>query len=551
VPNEPQLSVAAIRPALLAGQPNTVDVLVRVLAPDTPATGLPERPCLNLAIVIDRSGSMAGQPLHEAKLCARFMIDNLKKSDRAGVVAYDDSVTVVVSSEKLSDKERFRAAIARLREGGSTNLHGGWLQGASEAADNLEPGVTGHVLLLSDGNANRGVTDVSEIASQCGQLAEKGVTTSTYGLGFHFNEQLMLEMARGGRGTAYYSETAESLIDRFREEFSLLASLCARDVRLRLVPAPGVRAEILNSYERNDRGEWRLPDLAYEGEVWAAVRLYIDKTLIPATGEAFPVIQARASYRDLEGTEHALAECWLSLPSVTTEQFQSVPEDLPMLRRVREAEAALLQETASRAAKDNNWVEVDRALSEARRLAAGNPWLSDIVYHLETLAAQRDQVAFSKEAMYSRMALGERQRAKSEFLAGFSDAAVPAYLRRKVRQGAKGHHGPSGASETYRLEIFDNHPVALIDGKRVLPDTGSPFSVGDGSRLRIAGQDFSFAEEMGVTPEKLSRWMNTDINALLGTDVLSQFSIELDWWSGELTFKLGGPDAPGGNASPC
>jgi Ca-activated chloride channel family protein len=61
------LSMVAARPALLAGNDNTVDVLIRVQAPDAPKSGLPERPCLNLAIVIDRSGSMPGQPLHEAK----------------------------------------------------------------------------------------------------------------------------------------------------------------------------------------------------------------------------------------------------------------------------------------------------------------------------------------------------------------------------------------------------------------------------------------------------------------------------------------------------
>lgn len=61
------LTLVAARPALLTKSDNIVDVLIRVQAPDSPKTGLPERPCLNLSIVIDRSGSMDGQPLHEAK----------------------------------------------------------------------------------------------------------------------------------------------------------------------------------------------------------------------------------------------------------------------------------------------------------------------------------------------------------------------------------------------------------------------------------------------------------------------------------------------------
>ena len=70
------------------------------------------------------------------------------------------------------------------------------------------------MLLLSDGQANEGVTDVDQIALQCSQLADTGVTTSTYGLGNSFNEELMVAMGRSGRGNAYYSETAETLLER-------------------------------------------------------------------------------------------------------------------------------------------------------------------------------------------------------------------------------------------------------------------------------------------------------------------------------------------------
>jgi Mg-chelatase subunit ChlD len=100
------LSLVAARPALLAGKDNIVDVLIRVQAPDAPKSGLPERPRLNLAIVIDRSGSMSGQPLHEAKRAASFMIDSLKATDRASVVTYDDEVAVVAPSRHVEGARR-------------------------------------------------------------------------------------------------------------------------------------------------------------------------------------------------------------------------------------------------------------------------------------------------------------------------------------------------------------------------------------------------------------------------------------------------------------
>ena len=150
------VTLSAARSALAAGQENVVEVLIRVQAPDAPKSGLPERQPLNLAIVIDRSGSMAGEPLLQAKRCAAFMIDSLKATDRACVVAYDDRVEVFAASRPVADKDHFKASIAHIRDGGSTNLHGGWLKGAEEAAGHLDPATISRVLLLSDGNANAG-----------------------------------------------------------------------------------------------------------------------------------------------------------------------------------------------------------------------------------------------------------------------------------------------------------------------------------------------------------------------------------------------------------
>jgi len=244
------LTLTAARPALFDGQHNIVDVLVRVQAPDRPKNGLPERQPVNLAIVIDRSGSMSGHPLHEAKRAAGFMIDNLKSSDRASVVVYDDDVNVLIPSQQVENRLHFKSAISGVHSGGSTNLHGGWLRGAEEAAAHLNPRFISRVLLLSDGQANVGLTDLDEIATQCSKLADAGVSTSTHGLGEAFNEELMVAMARSGRGSNYYSETAESLLERFQEEFALLSALCARNIRLCLTPVPGVRSA-RSSAERN------------------------------------------------------------------------------------------------------------------------------------------------------------------------------------------------------------------------------------------------------------------------------------------------------------
>jgi Ca-activated chloride channel family protein len=106
-------------------------------------------------------------------------------------------------------------------------------------------------------------------------MADAGVGTSTYGLGQGFNEELMTAMARAGRGNAYYGQTAEDLMDPFREEFDLMSALCARRLRLAVAPARGVRVEILNQYRTDAEGRTMLLDLAYGGEAWAVMRLTV------------------------------------------------------------------------------------------------------------------------------------------------------------------------------------------------------------------------------------------------------------------------------------
>jgi Ca-activated chloride channel family protein len=369
------------------------------------------------------------------------MIESLKASDHASVVAYDDTVQVFAESQPIKSKEKFKAAIAHIHDGGTTNLHGGWLKGAEEAAKHLDPAGISRVLLLSDGNANAGLTNLDEIASQCAQLADTGVTTSTYGLGLSFNEELMMAIARAGRGNGYYSETADVLLERFREEFSLLSALCARDVRLRVTPLPGIRCELLNLYEPAKNEGWRLPDLVYDGEAWAAIRLHVNPTALPAVGETLAILQAGVAYRDLTGSESQVPESWLSLPVLTEEAFRTLPEDESIARRFHEAEAARLQEVASRAARQRDWSEVDSLLAQARSLAANSPWLKEVVTNLEGLAAQRDEVLFSKEASYGAASMSARLRYKMESAALCDEAALPSHLQRKIRQGKKGKDG--------------------------------------------------------------------------------------------------------------
>jgi len=432
----PTLIITPRRPALLAGHDNELDVLVRVQAPDAPAE-LPNRNPLHLALVIDRSGSMSGQPLDEAKRCAEFVLDGLQPTDQLSLVVYDSDVETLVPAMALGDKELLRRAIRRIESRGMTNLHGGWLQGAGTLAPHTSDNVTSRVILLSDGCANEGLTDHDPIWAQCADLARAGVSTSTYGLGHGFNEELMIGMAKHGHGSSYYGQTADDLMDPFREEFELLNALCARRLRLEIEPAPGVKAKLLNDYVADGQNAWLLPNLAFAGEAWAVVRLRVPSPAAATEGQGEGLLSLcsfSVRYTTLDGEPRAIQPFALALPALPASAFHAIAEDELVARRAGELEAAYLQTKARTAARNGDWTGVESALRKAEQAAANNPWVAESVKELRALAAQKDEVMFSKESAFASRRMSTRLADRNESWSVEAPAAA-SFLRRKTNQG--------------------------------------------------------------------------------------------------------------------
>ncbi len=402
-PPLPTLLATPRRPALLAEHDNTLEVLVRLQAPDAPAE-LPQRNPLHLSLVIDRSGSMSGRPLAEARRCAEFVLDGLLPTDRLALVVYDDDVDTLVPAVPVGDgREVIRRAIRQIADGGSTNLHGGWHQGVATLLPYVSPQSVSRVILLSDGCANAGLVDPQAIWQQCVEFAGAGIGTSTYGLGSGFNEELMIGMARAGHGASYYGESADDLMDPFREEFDLLNALCARRLELQIETAPGVKVTMLNDYAAAGDTAWRLPDLAYGGEAWAVLRFKVPKKLVAAgeghaAGVTLGTIALR--YTGIDGEPRAIQPQACALPVLPASAFGAISDDELVLRRMSELEAADLQVKARRAAMAGDWDTVMRLLRKAEKLGSDNPWIAAVVVELRKLAERRDEAMFAKASAY-------------------------------------------------------------------------------------------------------------------------------------------------------
>lgn len=419
--------------AFLRGFATTARFLVRLQAPPPPQERK-ERPPLNLALVIDKSSSMRGLPLNEAKNCAQMIIDALKPTDKASLTVYSDEAELLMPNTTLKNKSHFKRAISNISASGMTALFDGWKTGANSLPKTKEEFC--RVLLLSDGQANRGLTHISSIKEETAAYSDKGITTSTYGLGLDFNEDIMLEMANSGGGNAYYGATADDLSDPFTEEFELISNLYAKEVKIRLTPNEGYSFRVMNMYRKDGEDMTRLPNMAYDTEIWALVEATINPAFVQEE-EGVPVElgSLEVFYKDLQGDEHKLPVVSVSLPSLSPLSFKQLLENKVVQGRLQELRAADLQEEASKAMEKGNWDELQRLLSHAKANAQNNKWLEDVIVAMEKMAEQRQHRELSLELKFGSSKMRKRLAAKHERLDS-TDASV-SFLRRKMRQGKK------------------------------------------------------------------------------------------------------------------
>jgi Ca-activated chloride channel family protein len=249
------------RAQLLAGQDQTVDVLIRVTPPAVDSV-IGRRPKLNLSLVLDRSGSMEGQKMQRAREATAYCLDQLLPADRVSVVIFDDVVETLIPSQPVENKAALKARLSDVFARNSTALHEAWVRGGMQVSDHLIDGAINRVLLITDGLANVGLTNTDQIVTQAQGLNSRGVSTTTIGIGDDFNEDLLVPMATSGGGNSWHVERAEDMQRIFGIELEGLIAQVGHTVTLSLTPANGSRVtDVLNDFGRNPSGHYQLPNL--------------------------------------------------------------------------------------------------------------------------------------------------------------------------------------------------------------------------------------------------------------------------------------------------
>jgi Ca-activated chloride channel family protein len=218
---------------ILANQPRPVHFAVKLTASELDqARPKPAAFCL----VLDRSGSMAGEPLSLAKQAAQLTIKNLRPGDHFALVTFETEARTLIPLQDAADKAAMNAAVQAITDAGSTNLTAGWMLGRDELSK-APTGASRRLLLLSDGQLNQGIVEPALVRQVVTDgLEHQQVRTSSVGFGSGYNEELLAEIARATSGGFYHVQSPEQLPGVFASELDGLQKVTAQNVRVRIAP---------------------------------------------------------------------------------------------------------------------------------------------------------------------------------------------------------------------------------------------------------------------------------------------------------------------------
>ena len=199
-----------------------------------------ERTPVNVALVIDRSGSMKGQKIAKARDAALMAIDRLERMDTASVVVFDHRVNTLVSARRVNDHYYFKRRINEVSAGGRTAIHAAVEAAARELRRNMRPGQPSRIILMSDGQANVGPRRPFEFSELGRRLGSDGISVTTIGLGRGYNEDLMSQLASASDGNHAFARTANDLTRIFNGEFDDVLSVAAQDIEVIIETRTGI-----------------------------------------------------------------------------------------------------------------------------------------------------------------------------------------------------------------------------------------------------------------------------------------------------------------------
>ena len=237
------VSSEVVQDKVLKGADGRVTVSLNLTAARMPSLDNESVAATDLVVVLDRSGSMEGQKLNDARQAIIRLLDQFGPEDRLALVTYSNGVQARSSLVPMNEANRrqLTAVVEQVNAGGGTNLEGGLTRGIDMLMPTPSAGRQRKVILISDGLANQGITDTEALGRLASAAVENRFSISTVGVGLDFNEMLMTAIADHGAGHYHFLEDPQVFAQVFEAEFQATRLVAAADVNIRIPLESGVR----------------------------------------------------------------------------------------------------------------------------------------------------------------------------------------------------------------------------------------------------------------------------------------------------------------------
>ncbi|MBS1702240.1 MAG: VWA domain-containing protein [Armatimonadetes bacterium] len=259
---------------------------------------------MNLCLVIDRSGSMEGQPLEFVKQACSHVVDLLSPTDVLSIVTFEEMVEVLMPPQQVTNKDMVKAGISRLQAGNTTNLYDGISLAMQQIMQFIESNRATRMIVLTDGDPTAGIKDYTALVNHAGELRSRGISVTFLGFGPDYNEELLAGMAKKAGGNYYFIPQPQLIPEIFRSELEKLMTTVTRNMSLELKLARWVSMRA--PQQATDGGSVTIP-LA-DMERGSVIQQVIDLEFPNHPLGHYRVLGGKLSYEDLLTGEHKVLD---------------------------------------------------------------------------------------------------------------------------------------------------------------------------------------------------------------------------------------------------
>ena len=261
---------------------------------------------LTLALVFDRSGSMDSEDkIGYLRKAGHVVADNLTRNDHVALIAFNHQVQTLVPLHRVVNREYLHHRIDELHAEGYTNISGGLMDGCAEVKKRMNEAGLHHVILLTDGIANRGVWQPDALVELTKRLTSSGITVTTIGVGTEYNETLLARMAQAGGGRYVYVAKPEDIPMAFKQELGDLLAVVAQNVKLKMKLPPGLEVRQIFGWEATQkpgRFELSLGDFTSGEDRTVLVKMRFTANNAEDAGRSLD-LQATLTFDDVAGAD--------------------------------------------------------------------------------------------------------------------------------------------------------------------------------------------------------------------------------------------------------